>query len=151
MDDRGNSGVTFVAGVFSLTRHTAPVFMGFHILRVTHAIRSFFSSLPPEASTRRIVPVFEKRRARPLSFQSHRWIPSNPAAFTVPLLSSSPVLSQLHPDPGCIGIPTQRSDRSALGCFHRRVSRTMRFSSRRRRRRRRRVAFISRAESSIPS
>lgn len=32
--------------------------------------------------------------------------------FRSPALSH-PRLSQLHPDPGCIGIPTQRSDRSA--------------------------------------
>lgn len=78
-DDEENSRVTIVvAGAFSPTRHTALIFMGFHILRVTHTriSRSFFPTLPRRPSTRRIVPVFEERRVLPL----YR---SNPVADSV--------------------------------------------------------------------
>lgn len=113
--------------------------MGFHILRVTHTARSFFSSPAPEASTRRIVPVFEKRRAGPLSLQSRggflfearpRLRPFfSPLPFSSP--SSHPLLPQprvSRRDPGCIGIPTQQSDRSAPGCLYAGASRMTRLS-----------------------
>lgn len=125
-------------------RGTILVFMGFHILRVTHTARSFFSALPPRRRLHDVLFRFSRNGA-PARFRS------NPAggfrrsatAFTVPFLSS-PLLthpffrtsslaslaaasrSRMHR-----GILTQRSDRSVLRCFC--CLRTLRFSSHRRR------------------
>lgn len=175
--DRGNSGVTIVAGVFSPTRHMALVFMGFHILRVTHATRSFFSSLPLEASTRRIVPVFEKRRTRLLSFQSRRWIRSkrdsvyDSSLLLLPRLSFSPSLpfSRLS-YPASLAAASRPPDASksrrggaidrlygasTVGfpgrCDFRRVAAPPRRNRRRRRRCPSRRFYFARAESGTPT
>lgn len=174
-----NFRVAIVAGAFSPTWHTALIFMGFHILRVTHTTRSFSLSL---ASRRRLHDVLfrfsrngsryrfnpacesrERAAAFTVSVYLSLSLPllslflflsclflsysladvlslcrSVPSALTLflavfllrsvfpfpvpfffsPSASSSSGLSRLHPDPGCIGIPTQWRDGSAPGCLY---------------------------------
>lgn len=101
--------------------------MGFHILRVTHAtLRLFLLAAPSPPSRRRLRDILFRFSSNGASarYRSNprRWIRSRSrvyglltlffSRFRSPALSL-PRLSQLHPYPGCIGIPTQRSDRSA--------------------------------------
>jgi len=120
-------------------RRGALIFMGFHILRVAHSRISpwLFPYVRP-GRPRDVLFRFSRNGASPAGYI----VPIPPADSAdarpllqpcsppVPLLFLFPVsVAAASPDPGCIGIPTPRSERSAPGCLYVPRPRAMRFPS----------------------